>query len=105
REGYALDASAAQHAVESRVRFQLLGVHAAIRRFRWANNRLPKTLDEMELAPQLVTDPFTTKPLLYKPGNTGSDYELASAGGLMPGEDGEPDARRRFTLPRAPRLP
>ena len=105
REGYALDASAAQHAVESRVRFQLLGVHAAIRRFRWANDCLPKTLDELELASHLVIDPFNTKPLLYEPGKTGSDYELASAGGLMPGEDGEPDAHQRFTLPRVARMP
>jgi hypothetical protein len=60
-----------------RARIQLLGVHAAIRRYRWENNRLPASLADLKMA-SLTTDPFTGSPLLYKP--TVDTYELSSAG-------------------------
>lgn len=104
-ENTALDAGVAQNAIESRVRLQLLAVHAAIRRFRWENDRLPKSLDEMKIALRLATDPFTAKPLLYKPDGVGIQYDLASAGALVPGEDGKPDTRKPITLPRERRKP
>jgi len=58
-------------------KIHLLGVHAAIHRFRWENNRLPASLAELKLT-SLTTDPFTGAPLLYKV--TGIAYELSSAG-------------------------
>ncbi|MBC7807309.1 MAG: hypothetical protein H7145_14310 [Akkermansiaceae bacterium] len=91
---------AVRQAVENRLNNQLLATHAAIRRHRWENDRLPKTLDELKLGANIVTDPFTAKPLLYEPDPTGSNYKLASAGALLPGTDGKPDARERFALPR-----
>ncbi len=91
-----------QRAVQDRLRLQLLCVHAAIRRYRWEYDRLPKTLSDLELPPRLVIDPFTAKPLLYEPEATGTRYKLASAGALVPGEDGKPDARERFSLTRDP---
>ncbi len=58
-------------------RIHLLGIHAAIRKFRWENNRLPTSLSELKL-PVLSTDPFTGAPLVYKV--SGANYELNSAG-------------------------
>lgn len=94
-----------QQAVENRLVNQFLAVHAAIRRYRWQYDRLPKTLEELGLAANLVTDPFTKQPLLYEPEPTGTNYQLASAGALLPGTDGKPDARERFTFPREIRKP
>ena len=90
--------------VESRVLLRFMAVHAAIRVFRWENDRLPKTLDELKLPARVTTDPFTAKPLIYEPAATGTDYVLASAGALLPGADGKPDTRTRFVFPpeRAP---
>ncbi|MBC7806679.1 MAG: hypothetical protein H7145_11060, partial [Akkermansiaceae bacterium] len=88
-----------QRSIEGRVSLQLLAVHAGIRAFRWENDRLPKSLDDLPLAADLLTDPFTRKPLLYESESTGTGYDLASAGALYPGKDGAPDARERITLP------
>jgi len=44
---------------------QLLGVHAAIRRYLWECDRLPGSLEDLRLG-ALVTDLFTGKPLLYR---------------------------------------
>ncbi len=101
REVFLLEArGTVQRSVEGRVSLQLLAVHAAIRRHRWETERLPKSLKELPLAANLVTDPFTKKPLLYEPETTGTGYELASAGALYHGSDGRPDERERITLPR-----
>ena len=72
-------------------RLHLLGVHGAIRRFRWENNRLPSSLSELNLS-DLTTDPFTGAPLIYKV--TGDRYELSSAGPK------EGDAAGPISLPR-----
>lgn len=99
RENSVWEMTIAANAVESSARFQFLRIHAAIRQFRWENNRLPQTLGEMKLAPHLTTDPFTTKPLIYHPDTTGTRYKLASAGALVPGEYGKPDTRTQFVYP------
>lgn len=59
-----------------RVQVQLLGVHAALRRFHWEHNRLPTTLAEMNMK-KLTVDPFTGKEFGYT--QTGMlAYELSS---------------------------
>jgi hypothetical protein len=66
----------------SQARMQLLGVHAALRRFRWEHERLPDSLAELRLG-DLAVDPFTGQSLVYR--RTGpTAYELSSAG--APGE-------------------
>lgn len=81
---------------QSRVQMQLLGVHAAIRRYRWEHDRLPDTLADMPLG-NLAIDPYSGKPLLYR--RTGETaYELSSVGppkrdengSLLPGKETEP---------------
>jgi len=57
-------------------RVQMLGVHAAIRRFRWEYNRLPSTLDELKLG-RLGRDPFTGAQFLYQKSGE-SAYTLKS---------------------------
>ena len=62
----------------NRTELQLFGVHAAIRRFRWEQDRLPEGLEELRLG-DLATDPFTGKGLLYR--RTGPiTYALSSVG-------------------------
>ena len=75
----------------------LLGVHGAIRRFRWENNRLPSSLTELNL-PLLTTDPFTGGLLSYK--MAGDSYELSSAGPSDSGDSGA--ATGPVYLPRKP---
>lgn len=94
-----------QRDVENQLQLQLLLLHAAIRRYRWENDRLPKTLVELKLPTNTIVDPFTAKPLLYEPEPTGTKYRLASAGALTPGEEGKPDTRESFALPREIRKP
>ncbi len=103
RNAFLLNArSTVPRSIEGRVNLQLLAVHATIRGFRWENDRLPKSLEELELPQTLVIDPFTKKPLLYEPAKAGTNYDLASAGALYPGEGGQPAARERVTLPWTP---
>jgi hypothetical protein len=56
---------------------RLLGCHAAIRRFRWENQRLPISLEELELG-ELALDPFTEQEFAYKVAQNG--FTLESAG-------------------------
>ncbi len=64
--------------VKDQAAMEVLGVHAAIRRYRWQHDSLPVDLDALKLGP-LATDPFTGKPLTYH--ITGSaTYELTSEG-------------------------
>lgn len=58
-------------------RIHLLGVHAAIRRFQWEQNRLPASLADLKL-PSLTVDPITGDPLVYRA--TGRSYTLHTAG-------------------------
>lgn len=76
-----------------RASIRLLGVHAAIRRFRWENNRLPDTLKELPLEKAFLLDPFTGDSLVYR--RTGETYELFSAGPDARGEDGKPIPGKR----------
>jgi len=91
---------------------QLLAVHAAIRKFRWENDRLPKALEEFrrEREDGLLTDPFTGELLMYK--LDGERYELYSTGiphrdmdgKIVPGS-GKPifmPALKRPVVPAAP---
>jgi len=56
-------------------RVQVLGLHAAVRRFRWEFGRLPASLDELKPG-RLGVDPFTGGPMRYRV--TGKDtYEIA----------------------------
>lgn len=58
-------------------RVQVLGLHAAVRRFRWEHDRLPASLDEVKPG-RLGVDPFTGGPVRYR--LTGRDtYEITVA--------------------------
>lgn len=62
----------------ARTELQLLGVHAAIRRYAWEHQRLPSSLEELGLG-EMMVDPFTGKPLVYRV--TGQQtYEVYSVG-------------------------
>lgn len=80
-----------------RAAVQLLGVHAALRRFRWEHNRLPPTLAEMELG-TLALDPFTGGPLGYKITSP-MTYELTNAGPLQINKDGTVTPAEKKTNP------
>ena len=73
------------------VNVQLLGVHAAICRYRWEHNRLPDSLQALRLG-SLAIDPFTGQPLVYKRLDERS-YELYSAGPMVYNEQGQPSGR------------
>ncbi len=67
---------------------RLLGVHAAIRAYKWEHNHLPPSLAELHLR-DLALDPFTGDLLHYQ--NNGATYDLFSRGSLSYGSDGKPD--------------
>ena len=67
----------AYDALEAKIR--LLGIHAAIHRYRWEYNRLPDTLADLHIG-ALNTDPFTGEGFLYK--RDGEVYDLSSLGPL-----------------------
>ncbi len=67
---------------------RLLGVHAAVRAYRWEHNHLPQSLAELHLR-DLALDPFTGDPLHYQ--NNGATYDLFSRGSLSYDSDGKPD--------------
>ena len=85
-------ADSAEHAARSYDRadavLRLLGVHAAIRAYKWEYNHLPQTLAELHLR-DLALDPFTGDPLHYQ--NNGASYDLFSRGSLAYDSDGKPD--------------
>ena len=58
---------------------RMLGVHAAIRGYRWEHDNLPPSLAVLHLG-KLALDPFTGKSLFYQPNGTG--YDLYSRGPL-----------------------
>jgi hypothetical protein len=66
---------------------QLLGCHAAIRRYRWEYDRLPTSLQELTPG-ELAIDPFTGERLRYTV--RGREYDLSSAG--RRGRDHRPNA-------------
>jgi hypothetical protein len=85
--------------VIDRAKIQLLAVHAAIRRFRWENNRLPGSLQELNLGDR-ARDPFTGAPLIYT--RTADTYELSSAGGRDRGTPETPPTGARIPLSLTP---
>lgn len=76
-----------------RASIRLLGVHAAIRRYRWEHDRLPDTLQDLRLDKPFLLDPFTGETLIYR--REGETYELYSAGPEARGEDGKPIPGKR----------
>ena len=60
----------------------LLGTHASIMKYKWNHNALPGSLKDLQTdrlyAPEILSDPFTGKPLIYK--LIGKQYDLSSAG-------------------------
>ena len=84
-----------------RTKVQLLTVHAAIRLFRWENDRLPSSLDELKRGDHSL-DPFTGKSLIYV--RTGETYELSSAGSKDRDTGDTPSSGSRlpiFLIPKA----
>ena len=57
-------------------RVQMLGVHAAIRRYRWEHNRLPASLQELKLG-RLGIDPSNGEPFTYR-RSSDTQYTLQS---------------------------
>ncbi len=64
--------------VRDQAKMQILGVHAAVRLYRWEHDALPSSLGPLNLGP-LGLDPFTGKPLQYRLTGAAS-YELTSEG-------------------------
>jgi hypothetical protein len=90
-----------------RIQVQLLGVHAAIRRFRWEHDRLPDTLADLRLG-ALGVDPYTGRALVYDRigGDTAAAvYALSSAGPIKRDEENKPMPGQRvpILLPQPPR--
>ena len=73
----------------------LLGCHAAIRQFRWENNRFPNTLSELKLD-ELAKDPFSGNLLVYKLDK--DSYTLSSVGAPVYDKDGKLDESARVAI-------
>ena len=72
---------------QSDAMLRLLGVHAAIRAYRWEHNHLPQTLADLHIG-KLALDPYTGEPLRYQ--NNGATYDLFSRGSAPLDDDGKP---------------
>ena len=94
--------SVSRRFTETRIRLQMVGVHAAIRRYQWEYDRLPTNLDELRLA-GLEIDPYTRKPFAYRV-LTRATYELASAGPYKLDGNGNylPGQREAIIYPKPP---
>ncbi len=68
-------------------KLRLLGVHAAVRAYRWEHNRLPLTLADLHIG-KLTLDPYTGNPLRYQ--NNGASYDLFSSGSTPLDDNGKP---------------
>jgi hypothetical protein len=84
-----------------RAMMHLLGVQAALHKYRWHFGKWPDTLDALRIG-ALALDPLTGKKLLYT--RQGDTYELSSAGPFQRDADGKPTGRKPVLLPR-PRDP
>ena len=71
---------------------RLLGVHAAIRRYKWEHNFLPKSLTELHIG-HLTEDPFTGDSMVYTAGQGG--YDLYSRGPLQTDDNGKSLSTRK----------
>jgi hypothetical protein len=87
---------------EARVSWQLLAIHAVVRRYQWEHDgALPETLAETELPATLLADPFRPGATLhYRRLDAEAHYELWSVGPRR--KDGAP---ARVTLPWTPQPP
>jgi hypothetical protein len=88
--------------ISERVLLQMLGVHAAIRRYQWEHDALPNSLIELKLG-SMAVDPFTGNLLDYK--RTGErTYMLSSAGPVERDDDNKPIPGQRtpIQMPRKP---
>src|SRR5262249_28343111 len=74
---------------------QLLGVHAAIRKYRWEHDALPDNLEQLHIG-ALATDPFTGRPFVYKRDE--KTYDLYSAGPMDRGTLDKPASGQRVPV-------
>jgi hypothetical protein len=72
-----------RYRVES-ARMRLLAAECAIRRYRWEHDRLPGSLDELNLG-DIAVDPFTGRPFQYVV--RGGRHALTAAGATAPPDD------------------
>ena len=72
---------------------QLLGVQAAIRKYRWENDKLPDSLATLKLG-DFGIDPFTGKELIYKQIDD-RNFELSSIGPNERDDEGHETGKRR----------
>jgi len=81
---------------------QMLGVHAAIRRWQWEHNSLPPTLGELNVG-RMIVDPFSGKPFDYKTVGA-ARYTLTSIGPLErdPAAGAAPNQRQPITFDPKP---
>jgi hypothetical protein len=75
---------------------QLLGVHAAIHRYKWENDRLPENLEQLHVG-ALAIDPFSGKPFVYKRLDD-KTYDLYSQGPLDRGTTDQPPSGQRVPV-------
>jgi hypothetical protein len=66
---------------------RMLGVHAAIRGYRWEHGFLPTSLADLHLG-KLIVDPFTGGDLMYQ--RSGKSYDLYSRGPFERDDNGQP---------------
>ncbi len=78
------------------VLLQILGVHAAVLRYRWQHRHLPGSLEELRLG-DLAIDPFTRKSLTYQRVDDHT-YEIGSAGAYDPGDAKRPPTGQRVSI-------
>ncbi len=82
---------------QTQAMMRLLGVHAAIRRYKWEHNFWPKSLADLHVG-HLTDDPFTGDSMAYQ--ITGTGYDLYSKGPFQTDENGKSlSTRKQVRLP------
>jgi len=86
-----------------RAQIQMLGLHAAIHRYRWEHEKYPDSLAALRVG-RLAQDPFTGQMMGYKMIGD-SSYELFSEGPVDRDDKGRPiqGPRRRIEIPYKPK--
>src|SRR5207249_10385947 len=81
-----------------RAQIQMLGLHAAIHRYKWEHEKYPDSLGALRVG-RLAQDPFTGQMMGYK--LIGDTYELYSVGPIDRDDHGHPiqGQRRRIEIP------
>ena len=77
---------------QNQAMIRLLGVHAAIRRYKWEHNFLPNNLSDLHIG-HLTDDPFTGDSMKYE--KNGATYDLYSQGPIQTDDNGKPLATRK----------